>query len=866
MTGYRGAGRTRLLNAAGEIARAEGFEVLDVEADELLDSAPLAVVSVPLHIPEPRVEAAESGASELPDDIGTAPRTGPVLVALDDLHLAHQDALANLRGVVRRLAVQPVVWLLSSPTGDGSHHLEQLLRSVRGRVAICEMPLRPLSDGAVRELAAEMLGGEPSGAVEELIRSADGNPKFVVSIVEGLLDDVPAPDAAPTDVVPAHFRTLVTRRIQEMSPAAHGVLEVAAVLGSSVVPDDLARMLGVTIGSLTPILKEALAARILVAESDQMFFRHRAIRQALVDGLPVPIRAAVHRQAAEMFLAQRGRLVEGALHLVRGARDVDDVTVEILRRATEAARDTQPDMGAELIRHGLELVPSTHDKFGSLAALAIDVWGRVGPLSRVVELGADPSLRSLGPAQAAETRSRLAIAHLMQGDAAAALAAAEQVLADGRSPAAVRGEAALTRLWALLSQDGDLARASADELDERDGPAATDRGPRLGVLAALAWRAGDAAEALRLSREATQQAVANPMTAHGCHPPVLILTSLGRFDEAEEWLAKPADEPAVLGGSVRRVARGHLLFARGRLGAAEAELSAALAFAARAGVGMGTSVAWTVLAMGAVMRGDPGGAARSVRGLLAALPVDGGYARPQLGELIRARVAEAEDDRRTVMEMLDRIAAGADALPGLLLQHPSHAAWLVRASLACGRGSLAERVVAVAADLAAHAPDVDTLAGSAAHARGLLLRRPDALGLAVERHVDPWCRASAAEDLAGALPSGDQQRVVEVLTTALGLYGDVGAERDAARIRKKLRGLGIRRRHWKYASRPTSGWESLTDKERQVADLALQGLTNQQIAGRLFLSPHTVAFHLRQVFRKLEVHSRLELVHHAAGH
>jgi DNA-binding CsgD family transcriptional regulator len=105
-----------------------------------------------------------------------------------------------------------------------------------------------------------------------------------------------------------------------------------------------------------------------------------------------------------------------------------------------------------------------------------------------------------------------------------------------------------------------------------------------------------------------------------------------------------------------------------------------------------------------------------------------------------------------------------------------------------------------------------------------------------------------------------------VLTTALGLYEDVGAERDAARIRKKLRGLGIRRRHWKYASRPTSGWESLTDKERQVADLALQGLTNQQIAGRLFLSPHTVAFHLRQVFRKLEVHSRLELVHHAAGH
>jgi DNA-binding CsgD family transcriptional regulator/tetratricopeptide (TPR) repeat protein len=583
----------------------------------------------------------------------------------------------------------------------------------------------------------------------------------------------------------------------------------------------------------------------------------------LVDGLPVPIRAAIHRQAAEMFLAQRGRLVEGALHLVRGARQVDDVTVEILRQAAESARDSQPDMCAELIRYGLELVPRTHDKFGSLVALAIDVWSQVGPLSRAVELGADASLRSLGPAQAAETWSRLAVAHLMQGNAAAALAAADQVIADGRSPVAARGEAAVARLWALLSKYGDLARASAEELGGATEP---DRGSRLGMLAALAWRAGDAAQALRLSREATQHVVATPTTAYGSHPPVMILTSLGRFDEAEEWLARSADEPTVLGGSVRRIARGHLLFATGRLGEAEAELGAALAFAARAGVGMGTSIAWTVLAMGAVMRGDAGGAARSVRGLLAALPVDGVYARPQLGTLIRARVAEAEDDRRTMVEMLDRIAASEDALPGLLLQHPSHAAWIVRTSLACGRESLAETVVAIATDLATQDPGIDTLAGSAAHARGVLLRRPDVLGLALDRHVDTWSRASAAEDLARALPSDDQERVVEMLTTALGLYGDVGAERDAARIRKRLRGLGIRRRHWKYASRPTSGWESLTDKERQVADLALQGLTNQQIAGRLFLSPHTVAFHLRQVFRKLEVHSRLELVHHAAGH
>ena len=65
------------------------------------------------------------------------------------------------------------------------------------------------------------------------------------------------------------------------------------------------------------------------------------------------------------------------------------------------------------------------------------------------------------------------------------------------------------------------------------------------------------------------------------------------------------------------------------------------------------------------------------------------------------------------------------------------------------------------------------------------------------------------------------------------------ALRDARRVRR-LRGLGIRRRHCTYANRPRSGWESLTDPERSVSALAAQGLTNQKIASEMFLSPHTV--------------------------
>ena len=59
--------------------------------------------------------------------------------------------------------------------------------------------------------------------------------------------------------------------------------------------------------------------------------------------------------------------------------------------------------------------------------------------------------------------------------------------------------------------------------------------------------------------------------------------------------------------------------------------------------------------------------------------------------------------------------------------------------------------------------------------------------------------------------------------------------------------------------RPRFGWTSLTPTELGVATLVAEGLTNRQAAVRLYLSPHTVSFHLRQVYRKLEISSRVEL-------
>jgi DNA-binding CsgD family transcriptional regulator len=55
------------------------------------------------------------------------------------------------------------------------------------------------------------------------------------------------------------------------------------------------------------------------------------------------------------------------------------------------------------------------------------------------------------------------------------------------------------------------------------------------------------------------------------------------------------------------------------------------------------------------------------------------------------------------------------------------------------------------------------------------------------------------------------------------------------------------------------GWENLSDQERTIAWFTSQAMTNRQIAHRVFLSPHTVNYHLRQIFRKLGINSRIQL-------
>ncbi|MEA2579676.1 MAG: hypothetical protein QOE83_568, partial [Actinomycetota bacterium] len=102
------------------------------------------------------------------------------------------------------------------------------------------------------------------------------------------------------------------------------------------------------------------------------------------------------------------------------------------------------------------------------------------------------------------------------------------------------------------------------------------------------------------------------------------------------------------------------------------------------------------------------------------------------------------------------------------------------------------------------------------------------------------------------------KQAIEAFGRALVLFAQLGATWDAARVRGRLRAMGVRRR-LVAAQRPRSGWGAITDSDLAVARLVAQGFTNRETAERLFVSRHTVSGRLRSIFKKLNVSSRVEL-------
>jgi DNA-binding CsgD family transcriptional regulator len=425
---------------------------------------------------------------------------------------------------------------------------------------------------------------------------------------------------------------------------------------------------------------------------------------------------------------------------------------------------------------------------------------------------------------------------------------------------------------------GDLALASAQA--ENVLGCARGQGADAAIAAALstlgfiAWSDGRVAGALGLQRASVLRAD-QAMTPASCLQPrfglAIMCIAIGDVRQAHDSILAIA-AGVTMAGEASWLAAPPLLYSRlsmamGATGTAAAEATMALELEERHGRTMFSTAAFLVLAAEALNRGGLAEATSWLDRLADRPPGD----REALGHgsirWVEARLAHARSGPAVAHDIMAPVYGRPIEHVRLMLEQPLSMAWMVRTALEVGDADSAECVTTCAEQLAESNPGFGFLAGPAAHARALLGQDAPSLERLGNELRSPLGRPEACEDAGNLLARGGQRgRARAQFERALAGFEHIGARFDEARARARLADLGPGRRRACHGGRPVSGWDSLTDAERRVTDLVAVGLSNAQAARQLYLSRHTVDFHLRQIFLKLNVGSRVELARLSLEH
>nr|WP_083466947.1 LuxR C-terminal-related transcriptional regulator [Kibdelosporangium sp. MJ126-NF4]CEL19943.1 Transcriptional activator [Kibdelosporangium sp. MJ126-NF4]CTQ97167.1 Transcriptional activator [Kibdelosporangium sp. MJ126-NF4] len=893
--GAPGSGKTRLLAKATELAENQGFttftgvyeqlgrpEKATEKAAALAHAgaqAPTGTDLIP--VPEGTSAHANQAYAQLVDLLPHS----PVLVPLDNFHRAGPAVMLTVRALMTKLRTQPVVWLLSFPPGNRGSLAALLGHEITEAEQLPELP--PLAPAAIRSVATDLLGAIPSPPLLSILESVT-IPGPLVELIRGLVDDRDVeindgvadltPRATGTAVtvpgqpevelpaetpLPERFVTMVTAKLDALAAPTRQLLQVAAVLGRDFTPVDLAAMLGKSPAELLPLVHEVMHSGLITVDADDAFaFSSAPLRQAALDTVPKPIRVMLHRQAAQILMERPSGRLDAAIHLARGALPGDAEATRTLIEVSGELLAVDPARAADLATGGMRLCGPGTTEYLELAAIAAQALTRSGSLSAAIRFCRQSLENTDADTPQTQTLRRwLATALFLRGHAAAATATAKRLLESPSCVDPIREQVEVLRLTAESLSDERAAMGRADELLVGTEPLsqAVSTAAR-SVLALSRWRNGQVTEALDMTTGNTGDGAwfSNPTWLR-----VSLLTRARRLDEATHLLSRIGvgheDTGCVITG-VPAILSAAILLADGDLHEAAIVAGQGLTAAQTYDMPLYAPQAAAVLAMVALHQGDLVAAKRhcgQANDLLAREE-----ARPWWAAnlLVQGMVAAGTDDSSTVENVLSTVRADAGIRREVLLEDPAAAAWFVRVATEHHGTRTAESVVDTAEALSRANPGHDFLKYAAWHARALLDGDIGVLAEVARAHVDPLSRAHAGEDLGTALCDEDRDTAVEQLDRAMDAYSEIDATWHAARVTRRLRALGVRRRNWKHTKRPVTGWDSLTETERKVATLVAKGLTNRQAAGHLFVSPHTVGYHLRQIFRKLEIGSRIELI------
>jgi DNA-binding CsgD family transcriptional regulator len=852
--GEAGIGKTALLEHAALSSGLQTLRCGGTESEHDLTFAGLEQLLRPLHalverLPDLQASALRSalgmGGERVEDRLllglatlnllAEATGGGPLLCVVDDLQWVDGPSAQAILFAARRLGAEGVV-ILFAVRDDPASWFEA--------PGLAQLTLAPLSEAAAREVVGSARQASLGQAARrQLLRQARGNPLALL--------ELPVEDCA--DVGASGLDGAFRARVAGLPREAHALLLLAAASESEETRtwSELARL-----GDLPPAARRAGMEAGLIGDVDTVVFRHPLARSAVYSASSPGERAEAHRLLGSGATDPLAR----ALHLAAAASQPDDALAADLEEAASAAT-----------------------RRGAFASAA-------GVLARSAELSTDASARVRRLIAAAQ-------ANLDAGDSHAASRLAERALAGART----------------ASEQAALAGVKGALELQRGTPAAA---YELLLAGAHAVAGEDPARALELQAQAITPAFVAGwperafLEAHGFladlpatgrpHEPFLRLflsSTVSAGDGARDaaraklaeavWIGAATDDfrfmvwaaiaSAYLGDlrsagelSTRAVA---LARAAGSfntlpialLGSARLDVNAR-AFdgaeeCAREGIELTRQLEQENL--------ETCFSAILVRCLAARGRID---ECRDLGEVTLNRalshgIAAAADDVRLGIAELELSLAHGEAARDLIeaVSHPLFrlvaAPLLVEATLLSGDPEPGPLILGALASLGEQAQDPGRLA-ILTRTRALLAPSAELAeslfreALSQQRqHAQPFERARTELAYGEFLRRAQRRTEARVqLRAALATFEGLNTPLWAERARAELEATGITAR-----KRDPSTLDTLTPQELRIAKLVAGGATNRDVANQLFLSPKTVEYHLRKVFLKLGVSSRIEL-------
>ncbi|MFG3708263.1 AAA family ATPase [Micromonospora sp. NPDC047670] len=890
VTGAVGSGKTSLLEAFSEWAAAAGGQVMSAAGSRAERGLHLGVIGQLFHsarlapeaaarvedllrdattapLPEPGGEATEGDRAWAPLLHGLFATlldlagTGPLVLAIDDVHHADPASLHCLLYVTRRLRhARIMVVLAEASTLRPPHPLfraELLSQPHFSRIA-----LPPLTVDAVARLIDGDAGtADAREAAARCVDMTGGNPLLTRALLEERASGEPGDEACPA--VGDAFDQAVLGCLYRHEPGVRRVAQALAVLNRPAPTELLGHLLDVVPESTAPAVRVLRTSGLM--EADQL--RHPRILHSILADISPDERRSLHQRAAEVLHDHGAEPSAVAEHLVAaGWADAPWVVPVLQDAAGHALASGRPDVAAACLRLVSRACVDDRQRTATTEMLVNARW-QVNPLAVNGQL---TELVETARAAGWSTDAGLsAVPYLLwQGRAEEATEAVSAFSAEEQPGSA--GAAARLRMMQLLvalSHPDHLATVrETPSTWSRAASAPTTISPLLQAVTVLHAALTPAAEndtvataEQLLQRHHTDDGSLGLLTA-----PLLALLWSGRSDRAAAWgdvlLDRPAARHAPVWRAVIRAVRAEAALRVGDLPGAEHHARTALSDipAPAWGVAVAGPLATLVACATEAVR-----LSEADRWL--AHPVPPGMFRTPLGlhylaararhHLAVRRPHAAITDLRRCGELMRAWGIDAAGLVPWRLE-------LARVQLSVGNKTQATQLlqeqlrVPHGVDDRTRGRTLRLLATTAAqdHRRKLLSEAVSLLQASGDRLELVRALGDTGQTLQRA---GDSARARLLVRRAYQLAQDCGASVLAQRLIRREPGSGLPA--YPSAAEMQEPDDGLSDAERRVAALAAQGHTNRQISSKLFITVSTVEQHLTRVYRKLDVKRRTDL-------